>query len=272
MQLKHTGFIPNSASTDDENLMIIRNRGEMNASDGLPVPEGEFAKYGQDRERHLASSERDFGKMQDIFEAADLSFKNLDRVLDFGCANGRILRQFAPLAQADHTKEFWGCDIDAIRVLWCEENLAPPFHFFVNTSHPHLPFADGYFDFIYAYSIFTHIDDLFTSWLLELRRVLRPNGYLLITLHDEVSAQWGHDHPDHDLIHKLVTQYWDSFRMLLTGDINMISTGRQHFAPQVFVRREYFLSLVEQFLDVISVTDYAMGFYQTAVLMKKRAR
>ena len=271
MKMKHTGFIPNSASTDDENLMIIRNRREIREASELPIPDGEFSKYNEDKVEHLYFGKRDFDMMQDIFEGANLFFENLDRVLDFGCANGRILRHFEPLARADHTKEFWGCDIDAIRVLWCEENLAPPFRFFVNTSNPHLPFADGYFDYVYAYSIFTHIDDLFANWLHELRRLLRPNGYLLITLHDEVSAQWGHDHPDYDFMHAVVTQYWDVFRQLLTGDINMISTGRKHLSPMVFVRREYFLSLVEKFLDVISVTENTMGYHQTAILLKNRA-
>ena len=44
------------------------------------------------------------------------------------------------------------------------------------TTAPHLPFADGYFDFAYCSSVFTHISDLADAWLLELRRIVRSGG------------------------------------------------------------------------------------------------
>ena len=37
--------------------------------------------------------------------------------------------------------------------------------------------------------MFTHIDELESPWLLELRRILRPGGLLYATIHDETFWQ-----------------------------------------------------------------------------------
>ncbi len=95
------------------------------------------------------------------------------RVLDFGCGAGRVLRQFTDVAAE---AEVWGCDIHAESVTWLERNLRPPFHFFRNAAVPPLPIADGYFDLVWAMSVFTHIGDGWEDWLLEMRRVLAPGG------------------------------------------------------------------------------------------------
>jgi SAM-dependent methyltransferase len=99
------------------------------------------------------------------------------RVLDFGCGAGRVLRHFMPEAT---TAEFWGCDLHEPTIAWLADNLSPPVRFFVNDSRP-LPQPDGYFDLVYALSVFTHITYEWSDWLLELHRVLKPDGLLLAT-------------------------------------------------------------------------------------------
>jgi SAM-dependent methyltransferase len=42
-----------------------------------------------------------------------------------------------------------------------------------------LPREDGSFDLIYAFSVFTHISDAWSAWLLELHRLLAPGGLLV---------------------------------------------------------------------------------------------
>jgi SAM-dependent methyltransferase len=107
------------------------------------------------------------------------------RVLDFGCGAGRILRHFKPEASR---AEFWGCDLHEPSIAWLERNLSPPMQFFVNRARP-LPQPDGYFDLVYAVSVFTHITHDWSDWLLELHRVLKPGGYLLATL-KSAPATW----------------------------------------------------------------------------------
>jgi SAM-dependent methyltransferase len=98
------------------------------------------------------------------------------RVLDFGCGSARVLRQF--LADAERA-EFWGCDIDAPSISWVRANLSPPLRVFENGVAPPLPLDDGSFDLVYATSVFTHIDTLWSDWLLELHRILTPGGRLV---------------------------------------------------------------------------------------------
>jgi len=98
------------------------------------------------------------------------------RVLDFGCGAGRTLRHFLPEAEGAH---FSGCDIDAPSIAWLNANLNPPVKGFVSREHPPLPQADGSYELIYALSVFTHITDQWSAWLLELHRLLAPGGLLI---------------------------------------------------------------------------------------------
>ena len=98
------------------------------------------------------------------------------RVLDFGCGSARVLRQF--LDEAEQA-QFWGCDIDAPSIAWVEANLSPPLRVFHNGIAPPLPLEAGSLDLVYATSVFTHIDELWSDWLLELHRVLAPGGRLI---------------------------------------------------------------------------------------------
>jgi SAM-dependent methyltransferase len=98
------------------------------------------------------------------------------RVLDFGCGAGRVLRHF--LAEGSST-ELWGCDIDGPSVAWLVDNMSPAVRSFRNGPEPPLPLPDGYFDLVWAASVFTHLTDDWSAWLSELRRILAPGGLLV---------------------------------------------------------------------------------------------
>jgi SAM-dependent methyltransferase len=97
------------------------------------------------------------------------------RVLDFGCGPARVLRHF--LDEARHA-ELWGCDIDAESIDWVQRHLSPPLRCFRNDPLPPLPIEEGYFDLVWATSVFTHIDR-WSDWLLEMHRVLAEDGLLI---------------------------------------------------------------------------------------------
>lgn len=101
------------------------------------------------------------------------------RALDFGCGAGRTLRHLLPEAAEG---EIWGCDIDAASIGWLEQALSPPLRVFVNGPEPPLPQPDGYFDAIWAISVFSHLSRSWSRWLLELHRVLADDGLLLATV------------------------------------------------------------------------------------------
>jgi SAM-dependent methyltransferase len=110
-------------------------------------------------------------------------YADYPRVLDWGCGCGRVTRHFGPLPVS-----VTGVDVDRETVGWCRENL--PFGTYEPIPlHPPMQFNDGSFDLAIGVSIFTHLKepDQF-AWLAELRRVVRPGGVLLMTVHGETAA------------------------------------------------------------------------------------
>ena len=105
----------------------------------------------------------------------DWSFEG-KRILDFGCGSGRVLRHFLDEARV---AEFWGCDLDGPSIDWIRANLSPPLRCFENHYAPPLALPDGAMDLVWATSVFTHIGDLWAAWLLELHRILAPDGLLI---------------------------------------------------------------------------------------------
>jgi SAM-dependent methyltransferase len=99
-------------------------------------------------------------------------------VLDFGCGAGRTLRHFA--AEAAEA-EIWGCDLDEPSVRWLQDNLCPPFQVFLNDEDPPLGPDDSSFDLVWGISVFTHLSDNWSSWLVELHRILDSKGLLYLT-------------------------------------------------------------------------------------------
>ena len=105
------------------------------------------------------------------------------RILDFGCGCGRVVQHFHGLHE---DCDFYGTDIDAEAILWCQNHLVSLGEFVANGNWPPLPFPDEHFDLVYAISVFTHLpEDMQLAWLEELRRVTKKGGYLLLTTHGE---------------------------------------------------------------------------------------
>jgi ubiquinone/menaquinone biosynthesis C-methylase UbiE len=184
------------------------------------------------------------------------------RVLEFGCGAGRMLRHIPTFAP---DTECWGADISAPLIRWCRHNLQPSLNFTLSTTVPHLPFEDQYFDLIYCGSVFTHIEDLEVSWLLELGRVLAPSGYLYLTIHDQHTVHLlGTTRKDHWLARSMAES-----RTYVThsGDFSMIVVGRGD-RSQVFYHSEYFKSLVPRMFQWLAHVPEAYG-YQSAVVLKK---
>ena len=133
------------------------------------------------------------------------------RVLDFGAGSGRALRHF--LLEARQA-EFEGCDIDSAAIEWLNAHLNPPVTGFVNADAPPLPRPADTYDVIYAFSVFTHITDLWADWLLELHRVLRPGGWLIASFLGEgmcqavAGEQWDPSRIGMNVLH--AHQGWDA--------------------------------------------------------------
>ncbi|MGB2953036.1 MAG: glycosyltransferase [Gaiellaceae bacterium] len=102
------------------------------------------------------------------------------RVLDFGCSSGRVVRV---LAAAYPEIEWYGCDPLSPAIAWAEEHI-PSVAFSVSSLEPPLPYADSFFDAVYAISVWSHFaEGAAVSWLEEMDRILKPGGRLVLTTH-----------------------------------------------------------------------------------------
>ncbi len=232
---------------------------------GLPIPPQElWLSYGQTAAQYLDMGQRHVQTMGRIVAASGSSLGDAGRILDFGCAAGRMIRWLADLADRC---ELWGCDISARHVLWCQQHLSPPCRFVTTTTVPHLPFEDGYFGFVYAGSVFTNMSELADAWLLELRRVLRPGGRLYATVHDAHTRQlFLTKYKDTDLGRMLQTHFQG--HELSESDLGMFAIFRTPGMTQVFHDISYIRKVWGRYYDILSVTEEAYG-PQTAVLMQK---
>lgn len=129
---------------------------------------------------YLHSSQISFACLRNALEMNGYSPERFDRVLDFGCGCGRVLRFWSQYK----TVKKYGSDYNPELIKWDQAHLKALAKFDVNGLAPPLTYPNDFFDFIYALSVFTHFPErLQTDWMSELCRVLKPCGLLLITLH-----------------------------------------------------------------------------------------
>ena len=151
------------------------------AGESLPLPPARLrAQAGPrhaDVEYFLRSGRHHAQLIRDLLAEDGTPIEELEAILDWGCGCGRILRHWASLGDT----EVRGCDINPRMVAWCNENL-PFAQVVANGISPPLPYPDESLDFVYAFSVLTHLsEELQHAWVGECRRVLKPGGRLLFS-------------------------------------------------------------------------------------------
>jgi SAM-dependent methyltransferase len=132
-------------------------------------------------DRFLDSGEAQAAYLRDVVDRAGSPLAKMNAILDFGCGCGRIARWLSDLPNT----RIDACDYNDELVRWCDANLD-----FVHARKtglaPPLGYPSAAFDFVYAFSVFTHLSvELARDWLDELGRVVRPGGLIWFTIHGE---------------------------------------------------------------------------------------
>jgi SAM-dependent methyltransferase len=155
---------------------------ELASADTQPIPvdTDRVGYYAGDDLAYWLSGLDDYLRIEEIGRELDRPLGSGQRFLDLGCASGRVLRHFAAMAPG---VDAVGVDLCRLYVAWAREHLHAPV--LQGTALPTLPFADGSIDVMFAGSVFTHINDFEEAWLAELRRVVSPGGFAVLTIHSE---------------------------------------------------------------------------------------
>jgi SAM-dependent methyltransferase len=101
-------------------------------------------------------------------------------VLEWGCGVSRIIRHLPELLPSS---KFFGADINAEMIKW-NKQFIPVINFDLINYYPPTQYMPNTFEYIYAISVFTHIEDTQQeNWLKEAHRILATNGIFLFTTH-----------------------------------------------------------------------------------------
>jgi len=227
----------------------------------LPLPPAELVYYGS-VDRYLESGQGDASTLRKLFDRLGVRLSGIS-VMDWGCRDCRVLRHFEAEARSC---DFWGVDQHGPTMEWVKENLSPPFRFVTCTAYPHLPFEDRTFDIIFAISVMTHVPWLADAWLMELRRILKPGAYGLLTIHDEHT--WQFLRKD-DAFREAFALEEEDIKKGETGDLVIIDGADvpleyvNVFHSSERIRREW-----GQYFEIVAIEPCAF-YHQAMVVVRK---
>jgi SAM-dependent methyltransferase len=175
-----------TAILDAENRALLGEREVMLQilRDETPIPTT-AAREDYFDDRHVEYWLSGLRDMRKVVAATGLERVEAPRLLDFGGASGRVIRHFR---RWKPDAELYLSDINPKHVRLIQHMFGKSVTGLHNHGLPTLPFPDDYLDCVVAFSVFTHIDADDTAWLMELRRIVKPGGYLYVTIHDQ--ATW----------------------------------------------------------------------------------
>ncbi|HTC95998.1 MAG TPA: class I SAM-dependent methyltransferase [Terriglobales bacterium] len=230
----------------------------------LPPPVLRYRVHGYlDGKSFLNAGQTCAGEIRSSLRLAGKELYAFHDVLDFGCGCGRVLRYFH-----DHPPScrLHGTDIDPAAIAWCRRNLGFA-GFTKNDLLPPLPFPDASFDLLYAFSVFTHLDESYQlRWLQELKRVVKPGGTLMISTHGA--------HAQADIAQRIVFSQGDLetlqtkgflFKVLEIGRFKL--DGLPDFYQCAFHTRQYIDKVWSRLFKVELYIERGMNRHQDLVVL-----
>jgi SAM-dependent methyltransferase len=203
--------------------------------------------------------------LERALSAHGFSTREFGRVLDFGCGSARVLRHFAPLF--DHIA-FHGSDVTSSLIDWDQANITGvTFHH--NDAHPPLPFADGFFDYVWSISVFSHLPEkMALEWLDELRRIVRPGGIVLVTVHGPFRFEEDRNRAGGGVTADAVEEYErNGFTYVHALNDGILPDWYQNaFMQESYARRVY-----GRYFNVLDYIPQGMMGRQDVIMMQRRS-
>lgn len=248
----------------------------------FPIPDIDSAGRYSDSslQYHLGSGLKDARGVATFLQQFGDVGSRKQRILDFGCGLGRLLRymvQFAP--QHDYVaSEVNPRAVEWLRSVYKQVNVLQA------DPAPPLPLADASIDAAYAFSIFTHFSEpLHQRWLAELARVIRPGGLLIVTIHGQaildlmaqdeqvaiIMRSWQANLPE------LRKGYNDSgfafYYSYPEADAADFGVDGQQFG-MAFISPDYLLRNWTRYFDLVWFDPGAVAKWQDYVILRRKPR
>jgi SAM-dependent methyltransferase len=221
----------------------------------LPSPRMVYLVTGQYRvDQFYENGKLGVESITTILKKNGRDINNFQAILDFGCGCGRVMRHWHALTGP----RLHGTDYNPLLLSWCRSSL-PFAQFKLNQAESKLPYSEHSFDFVYAISVFSHFPHaLQVFWIGELFRVLKPGGYVYMTM------------PGRAFMSHLSSADQKKF---MEGSAVILSEDRAGtnaciaYTPEQYVRQV----LAKGFEIVDFVEEGALDARQDVFLMKKKA-
>lgn len=226
----------------------------------LPPPHLRYRVHRSfDIDAYLATGREVAAAVSNAFHGSGLEMDGC-AVLDLGSGPGRVARW---LKVAHPAIQLTFVDIDDEAIEWGRTHAAEVAHFVKGGPHPPSDFAAQSFDAIYCISLFTHLDEpMQDAWLGEIKRLLKPGGFLLATTHGEYATA-SCSTSELDLLHRRGIV----FRR--TGKRRIKLDGLPGFYQTAFHTRDYILAHWAQTLEVVSYLPGGIQHHQDIVVLRR---
>ncbi|TDQ92450.1 methyltransferase family protein [Paraburkholderia silvatlantica] len=221
-----------------------------------------------------------FSELKKHAALLDVPVQRNSRVLDFGCGWGRYLRFFWKDVQVSG---IFGVDIDPDILSVCHNTKVPgQLSRILPTGS--LPFADGFFSHIMAYSVFTHLPEpIHLHWMEEIARVIQPGGTFTLTLEPRRFLNFVAEQGKNSSLsewHKAMAKYAasvpDFLKAFDEGKLVYLPTGGgNHRDSDVYGDAAVPLSFIKEHwgrhFDIVEYIDDAQKFWQAVLVVRRRA-
>lgn len=233
----------------------------------LPLTADREGYHGENHFDYWLSGLVDLGNLRSCCGKHGVTAK---RYLDFGSASGRVVRHAA--LQWGELEEVVAIDLNRRHVDWIAKHLPASIEAVQGHSIPSLPFEDDRFDLVSAFSVFTHVEAFETTWLRELKRVMKPGGLAWITVHSEgtwreVEEGWPlygalRNHPD-------FAPYKESRESLPSERTVFRWHNDRSYSANVFYEMDYIHRVWGRMFEIVEIKRRFPKFQDVVVLRKR---
>ena len=231
----------------------------------LPLTADREGYFGDDHFSYWASGLDDWMKVKSKVSEYGV---RIESYLDFGCASGRVIRHAA--LDPEGGAKVYGCDINQRHIRWGAKHLPRNLTLFQNTSIPFLAIESNTLDLVTGYSVFSHIEALETTWLMEIRRILKPGGIAWVTIHsDHTLLNLNPGWPVHSAVVNHPTYaYLDLSNGMPTDRMVFRWRADKSYSSNIFYKRSY---IEETWSRIMTIRDFLVSFpnYQDTVILQK---